>query len=519
MKSIRYIYIAALLLGLAACQENIQPELKAAYCPSDIVITMPEEQEQLIYVDETESSVLPLLVGESVQMSCSLEPDSVTYKDVIWSSSNPAVVTVTADGLIEAIAEAGAGYSVISVTPVGMYSGSGVSSTLKVKVSATLIKATEMTVSTTADSIYVSETATLKATILPGNTTYRTVSWSSADESIAVVDKNGVVTGVSVPEGEVTAQVEITAHALDGSGVVAKDTITIMKVVEPTAISVDPMFAKDSYACCMTEKSVQLSYTTVPANATKSTITWTSSDPTIATVENGVVTFNQDGNFGEFTITATCPNGEQASIEMNMPAGLIRELFNNKNNITWHDANQTGNNTSTSYVWNEDSTITITTYTQTVGSKQRADIKCHATPIYICPANYPIVAIRMDDVKDKYKSDGVTTRNINFDTSGNDLSDGTKFSGNVGGDNNKYAHDLKCSDGSHVFVYDLTTQSFKNGGLFPADHVGKFTTFQFKHADIATIDHQITFNIYWVQSFKSLQEVKDYLTSEGLTWE
>lgn len=518
MKTIRNLCLVSFLFCLVACDIDEQQELKPAYCPSRIMVGMPQEMEQLIYIDETESRVLPLLVNQTVQMTCSMEPDSVTFKQVIWSSSNENVVSVTQDGLVTALAEEGAAYSVISAAPVGMFSGSGVVSSIKVKVSASMVQASSMTVTATKDSIYVGETSQLTTSILPANTTYRTVSWTSSDESIATVDNKGVVTGVNVPENAST-KVTITAHALDGSGVTADYELTILRIVDPTSVTIDPVYAKTNYACCITEKSLLLKYSTIPADATQSRITWTSSKPEIATVENGRLIYNTDGHFGEFTITATCPNGETSSIDMNMPVGLIRELFDDPNNITWRDAAQTGNSTSTSYVWNKDSTITITTYTQTVGTKQRADIKCFATPIYICPAAYPIIAIRMEDVKDKYATDGVTARNINLDTSGNDESDGTKFSGNVGGNNNKYVYDLKCSDGSHVFVYDLANQDFVTGGRFPADHIGKFGTFQFKHADIATIDHQITFTLYWVQSFPSLQDLKNYLTSEGLTWE
>ncbi len=517
MKTIRNICFVAVLLGLAACQPKEQPELKPAYCPASISINLPQAQSQLIYVDETGSAVLPLLVNENVQMSCTITPDTVTYSDVMWASSNEEVVSVTQDGLITALAEGTTGFSVISVTPVGMYSGSGVTATLKVRVSAQLVPASSMSLAATVDTIYVGENSTLTPTILPENATYRTVAWTSENEAIATVDQNGVVTGVDVPEGT-TTEVNITATALDGSNVSASYKIVVMRIVDPEEITIDPKFSKDSYACAMNEKSVKLAYTTVPAQSTQSRISWSVDKPEIATVDAGVVTFNQEGNFGEFTVTATLPNGNSSSITMNMPAGLMRELFDDPNNITWHDAGQSNNGTETSYVWNENGTITITTYSQNA-EKQRADIKCYATPVYICPANYPIFAIKMDDVKDKYAADGVTARNINFDTSGNDLADDAKFSGNVGGSNNKYAYDFKCSDGSHVFIYDLATQTFQTGGLFPADHIGKFGTFQFKHADIATIDHQITFDLYWIQSFQSLDALKAYLTAEGLTWD
>ena len=52
------------------------------------------------------------------------------------------------------------------------------------------------------------ESRSLIATVLPYHTTQRRMEWRSSDESIAVVDKNGVVTAVSKGEAEITATAE-----------------------------------------------------------------------------------------------------------------------------------------------------------------------------------------------------------------------------------------------------------------------------------------------------------------------
>ena len=70
-----------------------------------------------------------------------------------------------------------------------------------------------------------------------------------------------------------------------------------------------------------------------------------------------------------------------------------------------------------------------------------------------------------------------------------------------------------------VFVYDLLQQGCKNGGLLPTDKSVKFTTLQFKYADMATLTQQVTYNVYWVQTFKTMDDVTAYITSENLTYE
>lgn len=519
-KNIKNIFAAGLVgcvvsLGLTACTGDKDapiPDLTPAKCPSSIAFNLPDQLQQLIYVDETGSEVLPLIKGETAQLTYTMEPEDITYNSVLWTSSNPDIVSVDDAGNITALSGDGLGYSIVSLAPVGMFSGSGVNCTLKVKVANSIVPAESVTVNISDTEVYAGETLQASASILPEDATYRTVKWSSSNEAAATVDINGVVTGQVT--SNISTPVTIIATTLDGSDIVGSVDIIVKQIVQPQSITLDQSFAAPNYYCAIGEKSVTLSYTTVPADCTRSLIEWSSSDETIATVQDGVVTFNQSGNFGDFTITARCPEtGNESSVKMSLPAGLIRELYHNPDNITWRDNNQSGNGTKTSTEWH-DGYITVTTYTVNA-TTQRADIQCHARPVWVHAGNYPIFAIRMDDVKDKYTE--ITSRNINFDAVGQSES-GVDYKAIANG-NNKYLHDYKCSDGSHVFVYDFATQACGTGGLMPTTETVKFNTFQLKYADFKTIDHQVTFNIYWVQTFKTLDDVLKYVTSEGLTYE
>ena len=507
----KYIFAGLVYCGFAAaltsCSKDDDriPSVTSATCPSAIALQVPAEFSKLIYTDNTGADVLPLIVGESVQLGYNLEPADATYKNVTWSSSDATVATVV-DGKVSALSERGLGYSILTVAPTGMFSGSGVQSTLKVKVAAHLQKATAITLSCDQTEVYEGETTAISYALEPEATTYRTLEWTSSDNSVATVDSKGVVTGVSTGGG-IKKVVTITGKAMDGSGVSQSIDITIMRMVQPQDITLDQTYSADNgYAFALNEQGVNLTYTTVPAESTKSLIEWSTSDASIATVDGGYVKFT---GFGTVTITATCPEtGKQSSLKLNIPVGLLRETFHNKEHYSVYNAKQSGNGTSSSHEWH-DGYITITTYTQNA-TNQRADIRWWDTPATLHAGNYPIIAIKLDDVKDLYKAEGVTARNLNFDVVGKSES-GADFKA-LGGGNNKYSGDLKCSDGSHVFIYDLATVAFGTGGIAPTNESITFNTFQLKYADIKTINHQITYNLYWFQTFKTVDDVKKYVT-------
>lgn len=193
---------------------------------------------------------------------------------------------------------------------------------------------------------------------------------------------------------------------------------------------------------------------------------------------------------------------------------MIRETYHNEKHYSLYNAKQSGNGTESSHVWH-DGYITITTYSQNA-TKQRGDLKWWDTPVTLHAGNYPIIAIKMDEVKEL--ESGITARNLNFDVVGKSES-GKDFKA-LGNGNNKYTSEYKCSDGSHVFIYDLSTLAFGTGGVAPTNESITFNTFQLKVADIATVDHQIQYNVYWMQSFKSIADLQKYIeTVDGLTYE
>lgn len=487
---------AVAALTLAACSDDdLTAGTTPAITPVSLEFNMPEELQRLIYTDKTGSECLPLIKGETVQIPYTLEPDTVTFADVEWTSNNEAVATVDQEGNITAVSGDGTGNATVSVTPVGYLSSSGISASIKVVVSNELVEAETITINATADELYGGDTLHLETVIAPDNSTYKTVEWSSSDESLATVSADGILTA-QVSDATI-APVTITATAIDGSGVTGSKTINIRQIVQPEEVTIDAEYNNSVWA--FNEKTLKLDYTTVPAECTTSLIQWTSSDPAIATVDNGVVTFT---GRGDVTITATCPEtGQSSSTKLSIPSGFVRETYHNENNLTF---------SGDSYTWHDGY---LTVKAPLSGTKCRGDLK-NRQSVYLHAGNYPIIAVRMEDVKDKYAAEGVTKRNITLDGSSTG-----GFSGGLPSSNNKWLHDYKCSDGSHVFIYDLSQQGWQNGGLMPTNEEVMFKTFQFKYADIESISHDCEYNVYWLQTFKTMQDVADYINGEGLTYD
>ena len=167
----------------------------------------PETHVTGVSVSPTTGSIT---VGQTLQLTPTVTPADATDKSVSYSSSDEAVATVSATGLVTG---AGAGNATITVTTTD----GSFTATCAVTVAAA-VAVTGVTVSPETDSISVGEDLTLTATVAPENATNKAVTWSSSAEGIATVSDAGVVHGVSA--GEAT----ITATTVDGN---FTDTATI----------------------------------------------------------------------------------------------------------------------------------------------------------------------------------------------------------------------------------------------------------------------------------------------------
>ena len=128
-------------------------------------------------------NAIEMKVGDTETLTVTITPSNATEKEVFWTSSNSDVVDVNAEGLLTANK---VGKATITAE-VG-----GVKAKCSVEVTPSYIEASAIELDKSEVSLRVAETVTLKATVNPDDATDKTVTWSSSEETIAIVS-NGVV--------------------------------------------------------------------------------------------------------------------------------------------------------------------------------------------------------------------------------------------------------------------------------------------------------------------------------------
>lgn len=256
-------------------------------------------------------TVMTLDMGQSQTLQWQFNPSNSQYGTTVsFSSSNINVADVDFNGKVTA---RGAGTATITAT-------TNYFTTATCDVTVNPMLASSISLNQSAITLPVSSTQTLTATVLPANTSDKTVTWSSSDESIATVNANGLVTAVS--QGLAT----ITATTNDGSNLSASCNVNVTQV-SANAIQLDKTEVEMSKG-----QSIKLTATILPAGAPQR-VTWSSSDPTVARVVGGNV-YAQE--MGECLITARTLDGTNLTADcliMVYPEGEIPSPSGNAGDV------------------------------------------------------------------------------------------------------------------------------------------------------------------------------------------
>ena len=276
-----------------------------------------------VTAEKGEAVVLPVAFGtddapavtpETAATGESAETDEKLAKaasklTVAWTSSDESVATVDATGMVVAVS-AGEADITASVTDSEM------SAVCKVTVK---VAAKDITVPDNLDvKLNDGNETTVEATVSPADATNVKVSYASTDEAVATVDKDGKVQILQPGECDI-----VTTLTQEGKKVVEKKT-HIKAFYEVEGITLDK-----TEGILTAGNTVTLNAAVLPEEvADETTVTWTSSDEKVATVdENGKITAIAAG---EATITAAA--GEKSTTyKLTVQAKKVVQTTTNKN--------------------------------------------------------------------------------------------------------------------------------------------------------------------------------------------
>ncbi|MDO4781736.1 MAG: Ig-like domain-containing protein [Capnocytophaga felis] len=194
----------------------------------------------------------------------------------------------------------------------------------------------------------------LTATVLPENATDKAIAWKSSNTEVATVE-NGKVKALKAGKATITAQ--------SANGKTAKCEV----IVTPKTIEVSEISLNKVTLTLIEGDSETLTANILPADATNKTLTWTSSNTEVATVENGKVMAIKAGTA---TITAQSANGKTAKCELTINPRTISVtgIALNKSEITLTKGNAEDlvatvtpdNATNKNVIWSSDKTNVAT---------------------------------------------------------------------------------------------------------------------------------------------------------------
>ncbi len=268
------------------------------------------------------STGLALTKGQTQKLTATVAPANATNKAVTWKTSDKNVATVSENGLVTAV---GGGDATITCTAKD---GSGVKATCKVTVT---VPVSGIQLSQTSAALTVGDTLTLTKTIYPSDATNQAVTWTSSSDAVASVDSNGKITA------KTAGSAVITCKSVSDNSVVGICNVTVKaKVQTPSEIKVNKITLNKTTASVTKGKTLQLTATVAPGNATKKEVKWSTSNKNVAMVStSGLVTAKSAGTA---TITCTAQDGSgvkaTCKITVKNPVVKVTKVTLNKTTAT-----------------------------------------------------------------------------------------------------------------------------------------------------------------------------------------
>ncbi len=247
-------------------------------------------------------------LGDTQQLSVTFYPDNSDNKNVVWTSSDETILTVSETGLVTAVGFGTANITATAEDQTNAYEGHAISyTTLNITIAPILVNRIEWQTEPKLE-MAVGDTQQLAVILYPDNATDKTVSWTSSDTNVLTVSQDGLVTAV----GEGRASITATAEGSDPNW---KESVSTWWIeVKKLYIPVESIVINEGDQKLGVGESKQLTVTILPKNATDQNVYWESSSRSgYVTVEDGLVTVSR-AFLEPVLIRATASNGVSTTI-------------------------------------------------------------------------------------------------------------------------------------------------------------------------------------------------------------
>ena len=295
------------LIATAADGSNVRANINVKVVQNPESITLQAEE-------------MSIAVGKNAPCKATVEPKDTDNKKVIWSSSDESIATVDKTGRITGKK---IGDCTITCTSEALDS---VSSSLTVHIVQPVRK---ISFNDKTALVYVGETTQLEWTVEPDDATNKTLSFTSAKDSIVTVDEDGIITGVS------SGKTSVTAITTDGSK--RKASINVQAGRHVTGVQ---MIRRHAYIDVGEVATAGANIE--PKDALNTNMKWKSSDKDIVKAEgNSNHKMKLTGvSQGDATITGTTEDGGfKATLKVTVgdfDHGLTFNDYDfNKHTVTW----------------------------------------------------------------------------------------------------------------------------------------------------------------------------------------
>ena len=298
---------------------------------SDTCVVKVLRLAESITLDKTTASVN---TDNIIDITATILPDDADYKNVTWSISDETLATIkTNENGSVSVSAINPGVVTVTATTVD---GSNLSASCEITI-------TKLAESIALDkekiSMVTGHEETLVATVLPDNTSNKSVTWTLSDTTLATLKDNG--DGTASITAINPGVINVTVTTTDGTELFASCEITIIQLATSISLDKETISIEEG-------KSEILTATVMPDNTSNKIVEWSSSDESIATVVD-----NNDGTAaitvhkkGVATITATTTDGSNLTATCSVTAlSGIEKLENSAISVNVEGNNIVVNNT------------------------------------------------------------------------------------------------------------------------------------------------------------------------------